>query len=76
MVLAQIQARQPIFGKSSFDRSVVIAFREANVSFRGSVLQGLGSQIGSRLAYTQQSEGQNLPERPIALWCNQERVGL
>ena len=38
----------------------------------------LGGEIGSRLAYTQKSEGQNLPERPFpfASWCNQERVGL
>ena len=37
----------------------------------------LGSETGSRLAYTQQSEGQHLPERPsFASWCNQERVGL
>jgi hypothetical protein len=38
----------------------------------------LGGETGSRLAYTQQSEGQHLPERPFpfASWCNQERVGL
>ena len=36
----------------------------------------LGGEIESRLAYTQESEGQNLPERPFASWRNQERVGL
>jgi hypothetical protein len=32
----------------------------------------LGGEIGSRLAYTQKSEGQNLPERPapIGFWSN------
>jgi hypothetical protein len=30
-----------------------------------SALKTLGSEIESRLAYTQQSEGQNLPERPF-----------
>jgi len=29
-----------------------------------SALKALGGEIGSRLAYTQKSEGQNLPGRP------------
>ena len=32
-----------------------------------SALESLGGEIGSRLAYTQQSEGQNLPERPVQM---------
>ena len=28
-------------------------------------LRPLGGEIGSRLAYTQKSAGQNLPERPL-----------
>ena len=32
-----------------------------------SALKTLGGEIGSRLAYTQKSEGQNLPERTICL---------
>ena len=30
-----------------------------------SIYKPLGGEIESRLAYTQQSEGQNLPERPF-----------
>jgi hypothetical protein len=42
--------------------------------FGKSSFDPLGGEIASRLAYTQQSEGQNLPERPFsfASWCNQE----
>ena len=36
----------------------------------------LGGEIESRLAYTQKSEGQNLPGRPFASWRNQQRAGL
>jgi len=44
-------------------RPVVIAIREANGSFRAPYVQGLGSPIASRLAYTQKSNGLNLPGR-------------
>ena len=47
-------------------RPVVIAIREANVPPWAPDLQGLGSPIVSRLAYTQKSEGQNVPGRPFA----------
>jgi hypothetical protein len=40
---------------------VVIAIREANVSFGETDWQGLESPIASRLAYTQKSEGRTFP---------------
>ena len=90
-VLVRIQPRQPL---SIYDLRITIyeprreikALRKS--SFVNPKFLTLGSEIASRLAYTQQSEGQNLPERPafdlssygsagpFASWRNQERAGL
>ena len=64
-MLVRFQPRQPVLASRASTRPVVIAIREANVLAWAPDLQGLGSQIESRLAYTQKSRGQNLPGRPL-----------
>ena len=48
------------FGLRIGGRRLHSAFRAPKSAFRT-----LGGEIASRLAYTQKSEGQNLPERPL-----------
>ncbi len=54
------------FGKSSFDRSVVIAIREANVSCRAPESQGLGSHNSITSGLHPEIEGAE-PSRAIIL---------
>jgi len=43
----------------------IVRSENSAIRIRKSALETLGGEIASRLAYTQQSEGQNLPERPF-----------
>jgi hypothetical protein len=54
----------------------VVAHKRQGIADQFADLFSLGGEIGSRLAYTQESEGQNLLERPFASWRNQQRAGL
>jgi hypothetical protein len=49
--------------------------RRKNAEFQDGYLT-LGGEIGSCLAYTQKSEGQNLPERPVFAKASTRRASL